>query len=99
MLHVEVRCFMATTHEEKQRPGAMWWAGTPDPGGRVLLCRMPDGQLVNVSLWQLAGEPPNVTATPSIRNTDHAGRETWHGFLQSGVLRGKVAEAGVATDA
>lgn len=90
MQHVEVPCFMAATHEEKERPGAMWWAATPDPSQRVLLCRMPDEQVVNVSLWQLSGTPPNVTAVPSIRNTDHDGRETWHGFMNNGVLRGTV---------
>ena len=93
MRTVEVRCFMATTHEERERPGAMWWAATPDPNRRVLLCRMPDGGAVNISLWQLTGEPPNVTAHPSIRTMDRTEHETWHGFLVNGVLSGTVAEA------
>ena len=92
MAHVEVRCFMASTHEEKERPGAMWWAATPDPDLRVLLCRMPDGGAVNISLWQLDGEPPNVTAKPSIKNFDAQNRERWHGFLVNGVLSGNVTE-------
>lgn len=72
--------------------GAMWdapwfsdhWRG---PDGRCLILRLPDGTdwcidgpANNGPGWQRSGEPPLITATPSIAS----GR--YHGFLQNGVL-------------
>ena len=84
----EVRCFMAQSEEDKEKPGAMWW--TERKGKRVWVVTLPcgdpfwqgqtttDGQRV----WTCTGEPPNVTVEPSI---NYVG--LWHGFLKNGVLR------------
>ena len=52
-----VRCFMAETHDDRQRPGAMWWVecGTRSDGscvyrwgdcpGRHIHIRLPDGRV------------------------------------------------------
>ncbi len=77
-------------------PGAMydapWWhdhhAG-PD-GKSLMLCLPPngghrdiwhiDGEASNGPGWQRTGEPPNMTATPSIQTP------RYHGWLRNGVL-------------
>lgn len=74
-------------------PGAMWdaqWAADHWHGndGRCLYVKLPDGSdwcvdgpAANSDTgWQRTGEPPRITATPSI---DSGG---YHGFLQNGVL-------------
>jgi hypothetical protein len=35
--------------------------------------------------WQRSGEPPNVTASPSL-NVNEGSPGAWHGWLQNGVL-------------
>jgi hypothetical protein len=72
------------------KPGAMWW----DDG--ELCVKLPSGcdfnldrgRLLNAAktgraypAWTRTGDPPKVTATPSI---NHVGR--WHGWLRDGVL-------------
>jgi hypothetical protein len=90
---------------EHAPPGAMWdadyllpsYAG-PDgrslvlrtPGGDWLIDRSPSGQK-GVGGWQRTGEPPKVTARPSIQITNppgpaSGGLPSYHGFLTAGVL-------------
>lgn len=72
------------------RPGALWWDEDE------LVCRLPSGadwnmdrgRNINVELaekiapaWTREGEPPNVSAHPSINHVGH-----YHGWLTNGVL-------------
>ena len=84
-------------------PGAMWftpWMDFPGSiyhqqrgGGPHLCCRTPggdwdiDSKSSNGEGWTREGEPPNVTANPSIgagRNPD--GNYKYHGWLKNGWL-------------
>lgn len=84
---MSTRCFMADglPWEEKERPGALWWA-SDGTGNRHLLARTPDGGVVNISRWTITGTAPDITVTPSIKNLDADGRETWHGSITNGVM-------------
>lgn len=81
--------------EGRVPPGAMWdtpwflpqWAG---PDGRCLSVMTPGGEWCidgpssggDRRPWQRTGEPPTITATPSILIGDR-----YHGWLTNGVLR------------
>jgi hypothetical protein len=75
-------------------PGAMWdasWLHRKGPDGRSLCVRLPDGRewwvdgpTTNGPGWERSGEPPNVTATPSILTPGY------HGWLTDGVLSDPV---------
>lgn len=77
--------------------GAMWdaaWMHLKGADGRALMVRTPggfdwfvDGPATNGPGWTRSGEPPNVTARPSIGVPDHRGAFAYHGFLTDGVLR------------
>ncbi len=77
--------------------GAMWYADwmLPDwkgPDGRCLMVRTPggdwcvDGPSRSGGGWTRTGEPPNVTARPSIGKLDDKGNWQYHGFLTEGYL-------------
>lgn len=84
----------ATTWE-KAPAGAMWFADylpAKGPDGRALVVMLPHGMQWHVDGgsqqgrgWQRSGEPPNVTATPSILASQGTARE-YHGFLTAGYL-------------
>jgi hypothetical protein len=72
-------------------PGAMWyadWMRFEGPDGRCLMVRLPDlrdwaidGPATSGGGWERTGEPPDVSANPSIMT------DGYHGFLTDGVLR------------
>lgn len=81
--------------------GAMWDASWMPDGdawrgadGRCLVVRLPDGSDWMVdgpasnsqTGWQRTGEPPLITASPSILSHPVGGKRGYHGFLQNGVL-------------
>lgn len=88
-----------TLHEAE--PGMIWdapwyldfnppWAG---PDGRSLVMRLPgggewtiDGPSSNGPGWTRTGEPPKITARPSILSYGSAKRKGYHGWLTDGVL-------------
>jgi hypothetical protein len=37
-------------------------------------------------MWEVTGEPPNITVTPSINAGDGAGPGNWHGHINDGVM-------------
>lgn len=74
-------------------PGAMWdadWYPDKGPDGRALCVALPpdggfdywfiDGPSKGGGKWTRTGEPPNITATPSILST------RYHGWLRNGHL-------------
>ncbi len=81
-------------------PGAMydapWLLELPDhrgPDGRSLILRLPDGRdwcidgpSSNGNGWSRTGEPPKVTARPSILTHNANGSESYHGWLTDGML-------------
>lgn len=81
-------------------PGAMydapWLLSLPDhrgPDGRSLILRLPDGRdwcvdgpSSNGNGWKRTGEPPCITARPSILTHNPDGSESYHGWLTDGVL-------------
>lgn len=76
---------------EDAPPGAMWnadWWPEKKPDGRYLAVKLPDGAEWHIDGaarsgggWTRTGEPPNITARPSIRTS------RYHGWLTDGVLR------------
>lgn len=79
-------------------PGAMWDAPwLPEshrgPDGRALVLMLPcnlewtiDGPATNGPGWTRTGEPPNITANPSIGKLDKDGKWLYHGWLRNGGL-------------
>lgn len=76
-------------------PGAMWdahwYTSMKGPDGRTLVVRLPngfdwvvDGPASNGQGWARTGQPPIVTATPSILAGE--GARQYHGWLRDGVL-------------
>ena len=88
-----------TLHEAE--PGMLWdaswyldfhppWAG---PDGRSLVMRLPgggewaiDGPSSNGPGWSRTGEPPKITARPSILSHASGTIKGYHGWLTDGVL-------------
>jgi hypothetical protein len=76
--------------------GAMWyadWYPGKGPDGHCLAVKLPNGTdwLVDAPSssggnWTRTGEPPNVTAQPSIGSGDPADPNYYHGFLRDGKL-------------
>jgi hypothetical protein len=80
-------------HPEVPRapPGAMWLSKS----GSGLVVRTPGGDWYvdqpssSGGNWTRSGEPPNVTANPSILQqnpSEYSGTRAYHGMLRSGVL-------------
>jgi len=88
-----------TLHEAE--PGMLWdapwfldfkppWAG---PDGRSLVMRLPgngewtiDGPSSTGGGWTRTGEPPTITARPSILSHGSSARQGYHGWLDAGIL-------------
>lgn len=77
--------------------GAMWdawWYDTKGPDGRCIVVRTPGGDwIVDYSCkdgkgWTRTGEPPKITASPSIGIGLNDKGQPWkyHGWLRNGVL-------------
>lgn len=76
------KCFMAETEADRRKVGAVW------PYNRGWSVRLPglhafwskriasDGKP-----WDVNGEPPNVTVSPSINLLG-----VWHGWIRNGVI-------------
>lgn len=84
---------------DEAEPGMVWEApyyadvGWHGVDGRSFVMRLPgDGEwaidAVSTSggRWERTGEPPNITARPSILSHGSATRKGYHGFLTNGVL-------------
>jgi len=75
--------------------GAMWdawWYETKGPDGRCIVVRTPGGDWIvdypckDGKGWERTGEPPKVTARPSIGIGGEGGKWKYHGFLTDGYL-------------
>ena len=70
------------------------WHGRRPP----LIVRLPNGDdfcidskpSVGGSGWDVTGEPPNITTSPSIASNNWSREHGYHGFLTSGVLSDDV---------
>ena len=81
-------------------PGAMWdafWLAEMDsyrgPDGKSLVVKLPNGSEWTIDgpssqggHWTRTGEPPNLTATPSILSYACAAWPEYHGWLRDGEL-------------
>lgn len=75
-------------------PGAMWREPEFDRDGReawviVLPNRAGDWWTTWDSpqgMWQVDGEPPKITVSPSINAGDGPGPGNWHGWIKDGVM-------------
>lgn len=68
---------------EELQPGDMWYSSTPKAGEKVLVIKLPCGDAwrpIGPNGWNITGEPPNITARPSIMC------EHYHGWLTDGVF-------------
>jgi hypothetical protein len=81
---------------EEAPVGAMWdawWYDTKGADGRCIVVRTPGGDWIvdypckDGRGWTRTGEPPNITARPSIGIGGEAGKWKYHGFLTDGVLK------------
>lgn len=79
-------------------PGAMWRDPTLDRDGREAWCivlpnhaglwwttYLADGT-EPPRMWEVTGEPPNITVSPSINAGDGPGPRNWHGWIRDGVM-------------
>lgn len=80
-------CSIVSSMEEAKETGNMWL----EPDGWYV--RLPDGGVHNVHAktgdgtgWQISGEAPNFTVTPSIRRYPNHEHKGWHGYITSGIL-------------
>ena len=77
-------------------PGAMWRWPDLDRDGREAWCivlpnraglwwttYLADG---TDRMWDVRGEPPNITVAPSINAGDGPGPGKWHGWIKDGVM-------------
>jgi len=80
------------------KPGAMWRWPDLDRDGReawvivlpnragiwwtTYLADGPDGG----QMWDVTGEPPNITVKPSINAGDGPGVGNWHGWITDGAM-------------
>lgn len=80
-----------------QDPGAMWRVPDWDIEGRegwaivlpnragLFFTTMQSGD-PGGPRWNVTGEPPNLTITPSINAGDGPGEGNWHGWIKDGVM-------------
>lgn len=79
-------------------PGAMWRAPELDRDGREAWCvvlpnragvwwttYLADGD-GGGRMWEVTGEPPNITVSPSINAGDGDGPGNWHGWIKDGAM-------------
>jgi len=81
---MSLQCRLVDIHEirakgEQVQPGDMWYYG------KTLVIKLPCGDdwapvHPNGAGWDITGEPPNITASPSIMD------EHYHGWLKDGVF-------------
>ena len=77
-------------------PGAMWrnpdldrdgreaWVIVlPNKAGLWWTTYLADG---TEQMWDVTGEPPNITVYPSINAGDNPGSGNWHGWIKDGVM-------------
>lgn len=79
-------------------PGAMWRVPEWDKDGRECWAiALPNragiwwttyraGDNTNGPLWDVTGEPPNITVKPSINAGENDTPHGWHGFITDGVM-------------
>lgn len=80
----------------KEDPGAMWRQPDYDRDGREAWCivlpneaglwwttYLADG---TDQMWEVTGEPPNITVHPSINAGDNPGKGNWHGHIKDGEM-------------
>ena len=81
-------------------PGDMWHEPESDMTGEPVVREcwaivLPNGRIWRTtdpasdpphSLWDVSGDPPGITVSPSINDTDPRGG--WHGFITNGELVG-----------
>lgn len=60
------------------------------PGGGYCWHTNAESTKDGEGLWNVSGEPPNLTVTPSI----NIGPEIWHGFITNGELTPDVDKDG-----
>ena len=80
----------------KHDPGAMWRNPDLDPDGReawVIVLPNKAGVWWTTELakgtermWDVTGEPPNITVSPSINAGDGPGPGNWHGWIKDGEM-------------
>lgn len=87
-------CRIVSNTGELEQPGDMchsengdWYVMLPNGGVHNIHAKFRDG-----SGWNVTGEAPNFTVTPSIRcfesrhSDGYLYRKEWHGYLTNGVL-------------
>jgi hypothetical protein len=79
-------------------PGAMWRIPDWDKDGRecwaivlpnragIWWTTYRAGNNTDGPLWEVTGEPPNITVNPSINAGDGPGPHNWHGWIKDGVM-------------
>ena len=80
----------------KDDPGAMWrWPDLDADGREAWVVVLPNEAGIwwttyyatgTEQMWEVTGEPPNITVSPSINAGDGPGKGNWHGFITDGVM-------------
>lgn len=84
---MSLRCRLVDLDEihskgEILKPGDMWYSPVAGSDQKVLIVKLPCGDdFAPIHLgWDVTGEPPNITVSPSIMD------EHYHGWIKDGVL-------------
>lgn len=79
-------------------PGAMWrWPDLDRDGREAWVIVLPNRAGIwwttyladgtdPPQMWDVTGEPPNITVSPSINAGDGPGPGNWHGWIRDGVM-------------
>lgn len=92
------KCFVVADMSEGQEPGAMWPLKVHGSDDIHWCVRLPNRGIFDIhSLsstdrkpWQVSGEPPTFTVSPSIVHLGNKLQKGWHGWLKNGVLSDDV---------
>lgn len=87
----------------EEKPGDMFYITMIDSEGtesQELVVILPNGGRFYIiraatkgdgtGVWEISGEPPNLTVTPSI-DSYHGPHRRWHGYLKNGILSDDIA--------
>jgi hypothetical protein len=87
----EIKCrLIEFSEEEEPQPGDMYYTKMFNCETHLFVI-LPNGAKFNLTsakrLWEVTGEPPQITVTPSIQTEGNFIHKPWHGFLTDGILQ------------
>lgn len=86
-------CKIVTDYADAKIPGDMWPVLNEIDSHTDWYVLLPDGSYHNIHAktndgtgWDVSGEAPNFTVTPSINRHASYNHKGWHGYITNGIL-------------